>query len=400
MAEARTTARGLAICWVADSALATDGPGRHAVGLAGALRPALRRLELALPDDHPRLAVDSLAVDRVAYVLPSRHLYYARTALFLPRVLAAALRLVPLVRRSDLVHAVKDYPFSLVAAIAARLAGRPLVLTVHGTFGLLPFGSRRHRRKLAWVYRRAACVLCVSRYTRDRLLPHVPAAKLRLIPSGVDRRLLAAAAARQEGRPSETAPFLLSVGLVRERKGLDVSIAAFLALAPEFPGLSYEIAGALRDEPYVRQLRALIDGDANGARVHLLGEVDEQELARLYAECALFVLTPKEDVQGRFEGLGLVYLEAAAFGKAVVGTLGCGAEDAVEDGVTGLLVPPDDPRATAEAIRRLLSDRGLRARLGAAGASWTTHRTWDRSASELLAAYRDAVAVTPGIARG
>ena len=92
--------------------------------------------------------------------------------------------------------------------------------------------------------------------------------------------------------------------------------------------------------------------------VRFLGRVSQEELVRLYHWCDLFVLTP-ENVDGAFEGFGLVYLEANACGKPVIGTRGCGAEEPIADGYNGILVPQQDAGATAEAILKLLENSNL-----------------------------------------
>ncbi len=374
---------------VTDSLAPSDGPGRYASNLLRALAPSLDAVEVAVPARHGPIDPEIAGACRVRRLLPSRHLFYLKRPLFFPLVLSLAPLLVPAARRADVVHAVKDYPFSLIAALVARIARRPLVATVFGTYALLPLRYSGHRAGLRWVYRRAARILAISRYTADRLRDHVTPAKLHVVPPAVDDRFLAPLpSAAGEADP----PYLLSVGLVRERKGLDISIAAFLLLAPEFPGLEYRIAGRIRDDDTGRRLRSLLDAHPEGRRVQLLGEVDEARLLRLYDGCTLFVLIPRKDSAGRFEGLGLVYLEAAARGKATIGATGCGAEDAVIDGVTGCLVPPEDIEATADCLRRLLAGPELRGQLGRAGRARAQELTWDRNAHIVRGAYREVTA--------
>ena len=374
---------------ITDSLAPSDGPGRYASNLLRTLAPSLEAVEVAVPAHHGPIGPEVAGAGTIRRLLPSRHLFYLKRPLLFPLVVWLALRLLPAARRADIVHAVKDYPFSLIAALAAWLARRPLVTTVFGTYALLPFRYSGHRTSLRFVYRRAARILAISRYTADRLAGYVKPDKLRVVPPAVDDRFLAPPLSPAgEADP----PFLLSVGLVRERKGFDVSIAAFLRLAPEFPRLEYRIAGRIQDDDAGRRLRSLLEAHPEGRRVHFLGEVDEARLLRLYDGCTLFVLTPREDSAGRFEGLGLVYLEAAARGKTAIGATGCGAEDAVIDGVTGRLVPPEDVEATADCLRRLLADRELRRRLGRAARARTEEHTWSRAADVVREVYGEVTA--------
>jgi phosphatidylinositol alpha-1,6-mannosyltransferase len=147
--------------------------------------------------------------------------------------------------------------------------------------------------------------------------------------------------------------------------------------------VSYVIVG---DGPRREALQDLAKALEVAGRVHFAGEVPEDELPAWYQLCDVFVM-PTQDLRGDpGEGFGLVYLEANAAGRPVVGTAACGVPDAVADGVSGLLVPPQDLPALLEALCRLLGDADLRARLGEAGRRRVLEEfTWERTAAEFLA---------------
>ena len=110
------------------------------------------------------------------------------------------------------------------------------------------------------------------------------------------------------------------------------------------------------------------------------------ELGRWYERAAVVV------VPSRREGYGVVAREAMAYGRPVVATAVGGLPDAIEDGVTGLLVPPRDPAALRSALERLLADPALRARLGEAARRHARIAfAWDACIRELLAAYAAAM---------
>jgi glycosyltransferase involved in cell wall biosynthesis len=103
----------------------------------------------------------------------------------------------------------------------------------------------------------------------------------------------------------------------------------------------------------------------------------------LHAAAGVFVMPARSD-QEDVEGFGLVFLEAGAAGRAVVGARAGGVIDAVRHGETGLLVPPSDPAALADAVSTLLSDEALRRRFGEAGrAHVLANATWDHVAERL-----------------
>jgi glycosyltransferase involved in cell wall biosynthesis len=95
-------------------------------------------------------------------------------------------------------------------------------------------------------------------------------------------------------------------------------------------------------------------------------------------------------VGDKFEGFGLVYLEAGAAGLPVIGTLGCGAEEAIVPGETGLLIPQADAGALAAALVRLLENPALRAEMGAAGRARAEAYSWLNIAAQVQAAYAGA----------
>ena len=108
---------------------------------------------------------------------------------------------------------------------------------------------------------------------------------------------------------------------------------------------------------------------------------------RLPAAPQIFVMPARSEYHaGNVEGLpGIVYLEASASGLPVVAARSGGAAEAVIEDETGLLVPPDDPPALAQALARLLNDAALRQRLGSAGRRWVENEmNWDRVGRQFM----------------
>jgi len=155
-------------------------------------------------------------------------------------------------------------------------------------------------------------------------------------------------------RPADPAvpQTVLTVARLDPQKGLHDLVAA-AALVPEARVM------VVGEGPERRALETRIAHLGLGDRVHLLGF--RSDVPDLLAGSDLFVLP------SLFEGLPLSILEAMAAGKPVVATAIGGNDEAVVDGATGLLVPPGDPRALADAIRALLRDPERRRRLGEAG---------------------------------
>lgn len=182
-----------------------------------------------------------------------------------------------------------------------------------------------------------------------------------------------------------TAPTLLTVSRVVPRKGIDLVIKSLPALLEEWPGLQYVVIG---DGPDRERLQNLTQQFDVVGTVRFLGRVSEAQLRQQYHQADVFVMPSREIVEsGSVEGFGIVYLEAGACGLPVVAGRSGGAVEAVRDGETGFLVPPDDADALSETLQRLLADADLRRRLGENGRAWVeSEMNWDRAAQEMAQA--------------
>jgi phosphatidylinositol alpha-1,6-mannosyltransferase len=182
-----------------------------------------------------------------------------------------------------------------------------------------------------------------------------------------------------EPRPSATPPAgtsLLSVARLVPRKGIDTVIRALGRLDPT---IEYRVVGSGPDEP---RLRALAAAEGVAERVTFLGRLDDAALAREYQQCALFVLPARRTPDRQLEGYGLVYFEAAAWGRPVLAGRSGGEIDAVVDGQTGVLVDGASVNEVAAALDRLLGNKDQLRQMGEAGRRRveTTHN-WSRAAA-------------------
>jgi glycosyltransferase involved in cell wall biosynthesis len=166
---------------------------------------------------------------------------------------------------------------------------------------------------------------------------------------------------------------LLSVGSLVRRKGYDVLVAALAGLADLRWRLTI-VGDRTRDPATASMLDADIHRHGLGDRIDVLGAVPDERLNELYAAADLFVLP------SRFEGYGMAFGEAIAHGLPVIGTTAGAIPDTVPNGA-GILVPPDDTPALAEALRRLITNAGERENLAAtARAAAARLPTWRQSA--------------------
>lgn len=286
-----------------------------------------------------------------------------------------------------LIHALTER----LAPVAALVAGgRPFVFNAYGTFATRPLARRFRRPFAAAIYRRAARIACISHYTEGRIQALLPGARTTVVPSGVDYDRFQSS----REQPSNVPPTILTVGAVKPRKGHHILLEAFARVRTRLPDARWHVAGNFDFPDYAEILRRRIKELGLNDAVAFLGRIDERTLIQEYHRCAVFAL-PSVNVGDAYEGYPLVFAEAGACGKPVLGTRGNGSEEAIQDGLNGLLVPQGDVDATAGALLQLLTDTGLAASLGSRGRDRARQLTWDRTCESFADIYRELGTATP-----
>jgi phosphatidyl-myo-inositol dimannoside synthase len=191
---------------------------------------------------------------------------------------------------------------------------------------------------------------------------------------GVDTAPVRARYGLGEGR------WLLSVARLARHKGVDIVLTALSQLRDRYPDLRYAVVGTGEE---LESLKALAGRLGVGERVRFLTDVPDRDLPAIY-NCAEVYLGVSRLMEQRVEGFGISIAEASACGIPVVAGRSGGIPEAVRDGETGLLVDAESPEAVGDALRILLDDATLRARLGGAGRrSVESYYNWDRVAGDL-----------------
>ncbi|MEM3905654.1 MAG: glycosyltransferase family 4 protein [Nitrososphaerota archaeon] len=337
-------------------------------------------VDLYLPVDSPRL--NKPYNFNVKHTLPpiSYHPFH-------PRVIKHLMKTVKDLMKGgyDLIQTYDAWPLSFVGALASQIHKDSLFIGAHGTAALAPLFNWKTRESLLWSYRICVEVFCISSFTKKFLEKLTGLSKFRVLPlDGVDyeffssyKKVVEKLRGRWKGR------IVLTVGKLKERKGIDVSLKAFKIVKEKVRDAKYIIIGGGNIEKYRRFAEELGLED-----VYFLGNVSDEELAGYYQLCDVFVLTPKRfgtDV----EGFGLVYLEAGAAGKPVVASMHGGVTDVVKHMKNGLLVPENDPDSTAEAILTLLMDKELSEKLGNEGRETAMRFRWENTVDNLVKTWKE-----------
>jgi glycosyltransferase involved in cell wall biosynthesis len=308
--------------------------------------------------------------------------------------------------RPDVVH-VQGQNFYALGALSA---GLPTLVTLHGMLAREArivdprsrWTERLSKRVRGYVnatfeaktLRRAAQIVVISPYVAECIAGRTRA-RLHAIDNPIDDEYFTVPDEQQHtGR-------LLFAGALEPRKGVHHLIEAMRLLRIRGVRATLVVAGATVDQGYAAALRrATVEGGL-GQDVQFLGLIDQERLYREYAQASLVVMASREETSP------MLVQQAMAAGRAVVAPRVGGIPHLIEDGVTGLLVTPEDPHAIAGAVSALLGDAESRRRMGAAARERAEHRF---RAAAVAARTRDVYlelrrpaarrAVTPSLAAG
>jgi glycosyltransferase involved in cell wall biosynthesis len=242
--------------------------------------------------------------------------------------------------------------------MVGRISGVPFSFTAHAR-DIFEYADPRGLQDKV---RAAAAVVAISEHGRRHVLDLVGAdlaPRVQLIRNGIDLTYF-----RPRGGEPDGPLRLLAVSRLVEKKGIDVLLRSAALLLQRGHDVRCQVVG---DGPLRPSIVALADSLGITDRVELSGSLDASGVLAAYDEASVVVLPCRMDSNGDQDGLPVSLVEAMAVGVPVVSTLVSGIPELIEDGVSGLLVGPDDPTALAAAIERIHCDGDLRRSMSKAG---------------------------------
>lgn len=311
----------------------------------------------------------------------------------LPKIALPLARAVSLLaaRSFDLLHFGDLYPPGVLSMWFHKVFRIPYVGYCHGEEITLTDRFRHAPKVRNAIYRNAGMVVAANEFARQNLLRiGIADERIRKITPGVDFARFRPLPPRRELLERfdlKGKKVLLSVARLVPRKGHRTVLEALRLLLPEIPNLVFLVAGTGPEQDNLR--RAAAEWNLSDA-VRFAGFVPDEDLPDFYNAADVFVLPNFED-RGDIEGFGMVFLEANACGKPVVGGKSGGTAEAILDGTTGILVNPQDPAELASVLRGILSDGEWAATLGKQGlARARSEFSWG-SRAQLLASTNDQI---------
>jgi glycosyltransferase involved in cell wall biosynthesis len=266
-------------------------------------------------------------------------------------------------KRIDLVHS-HLAGMNFYASLAGRLTGRPVVATYHGMLGDWTRKTLKNRLKYAVIRRCTYRIVAVSDFLRTKLIStwSFPDKKVALIYNGVDFEEFEKVYPRRTLKDELSLPpdslLVGMVGNIRPAKGHEFFVRAARLIVDRIPNCRFLIVGQ-GEGKLLDDLKQQIDQLKLRESVHLVGF--REDIPFVLSQLDVFVLSSIT------EGLSIATIEAMALARPVVVTDSGGPAEIVEDGRTGFLTPPADPRAMAEKVVQLLNDHEMARRVGEEG---------------------------------
>lgn len=290
-------------------------------------------------------------------------------------------------RKVDVVHALDAWPFGMFALFAVWGTKKQLFLSGVGTYSVPPKRISFKRFLFLLLYKRASGVFCISAYTVLRIQERLPfkvfAPVIHLATSPL---ALPSVDIRTKFNISKNAwPIFITVGEVKERKGQKDTLLGLEKLKEKYPNFLYLIVGGQSDSVYVSSIFSIAKELNIEKNVQGITEAHtDADLAGLYNVSDIHFLNSNND-QDHFEGFGLVFLEANQFGVPSVGSRDCGIEDAINNGVSGLLVKQKDHEGIKDAAFTILQNHKV---FSQGAKNWYSNFSWRKTAEGYYLHYK------------
>lgn len=305
---------------------------------------------------------------------------------FWPRWLPSLYHSYRLLKRKGIDHILAGHilPLGTVARICSRLFGVKYSIFLHGLDLSCALQQKRKRPLAINILKNAHSIICANTYVREILqsvLSEEEMKKATVVNPGIAHTPPTISSKKisemKRIHGLEGKRIIFSLGRLINRKGFDKSLKSLPYIEKESRETVYVLAGS---GPAEEELRGMIRRARLEDKVIMTGEISEEEKWMWLHLCDLFLM-PSRDIDGDFEGFGIVFLEANMAGKPVVAGNEGGVKDAVEEGVNGFLVNPRDEKDISRAVVSLLKNKELREKMGRQGKQRARKKfSWERQA--------------------
>ncbi|MBA3047575.1 glycosyltransferase family 4 protein [Patescibacteria group bacterium] len=315
-----------------------------------------------------------------------------------PKWLTAVWQVWKIIKKEKIDHILVGhiFPLGTVAYFISQITKTPYSVILHGMDFTFALRARRKRNITKRILKNAENIICGNSYTAGLVKKFIGdeyAGKIKVVNPGIESRITPQMLCKtgqahnaqritqiKEKYNLDNKLVLLTVGRLVKRKGVDKVLESLPPVLKKKPNLIYVILG---NGPEIGNLKLEIGNWKLEKNVILITDADDESRNAWYKICDIFIM-PARNIKGDFEGFGIVYLEANLAGKPVIAGNSGGARDAVENGVNGLLVNPEDINEISNAIIKLAQDENLRKKLGEQGRERSIREfSWEKQAEKI-----------------
>ncbi|MDD9912198.1 MAG: glycosyltransferase family 4 protein [Alphaproteobacteria bacterium] len=302
-----------------------------------------------------------------------------------------AYRIAKLVQKHNIsfIHARSRGP-AWSAYLASKWTGTPYITTFHSTYGLKGFAKKAYNSVMV----KGAHVIANSQFIKNHISENygIPADLIPIAPRGYDPHVFSANNISNEELANLKAsmgimkdvPILLLVGRISRKKGQKILLEALTHLK-DLPWVALFAGGADKKQTFLAELQNFCQTHNIEDRVHWLGS--RTDVAKLYA-LADIAISPSTEP----EAFGRVAVEAQAMKTPIIATNHGGSLETVQDGITGWLIPPDNPEILAKTIRKALTDTKRLSTMGDEAYRWVSeHFTTEMTCQKEFAEYQHII---------
>jgi glycosyltransferase involved in cell wall biosynthesis len=289
----------------------------------------------------------------------------------------------------DIIHACDGWPYGVYGWFAVLGTNKKLFITGIGTYTIAPLKELIRGTLLRFTYKRAQKIFCISDFVLSKLKKRVPEAKAETVLMGTTELPHAPVGKAQllteQYNLKNFHPIILTVGDIKNRKGQLDTLRALNLIKNKYPDLLYIMIGDDVDRYYIDQIEQFAKNNNLEKNILIISKMyDDEVLSFFYSVCDIFMLNSNNEGE-HFEGFGLVLLEAAQFGKPVIGSSNCGIESAISNCYNGFLTEQGNHEEIGQKIVSILeADKD---KFGSNSLEFYKHFSWEKTAKKYYESY-------------
>ncbi len=349
-----------------------SGWGRMSVSIIESLQKRSISVGVVVESEHPA----------------NQHEIYPPTSVL--RIISNMRKARKIAKDFDIVHALDVWPYALYAFCGVWGTRKKLFINGVGTYSIAPLTTFFKRLILKPVLKRAERIFCISSFVKKSMLRFLSLNNISVVHLGFTALPLLTKGEEENFKEKyninfKHRPIILTVGAIKHRKGQMDTLIALNMLRKKYPDIQYIMVGDTSDTQYVTRIKDSIRNNHLENQTMIIPDANtDKALSFFYSICDVFVMNSNNQAY-HIEGFGLVFLEAAGFGKPVVGSNNCGIEDALKDGFNGYLSLQGNHTDIANKIEMAIENRDL---LGENSREFIHKFSWQKTTDTYIEFYK------------